>query len=104
MNELKYKYEYDEDKNNLNSWEKVQAARSSMRPTALEYIDRLTKNFYELHGDRLYGDDKSVIGGIAMFGKQPVTVVGLQKGMDTKDNIYRNFGMPQPEGYRNHCV
>jgi len=100
MNELKYKYEYDEDKNNLNSWEKVQAARSSMRPTALEYIDRLTKNFYELHGDRLYGDDKSVIGGIAMFGKQPVTVVGLQKGMDTKDNIYRNFGMPQPEGYR----
>ena len=100
MNELKYKYEYDEDKNNLNSWEKVQAARSSMRPTALEYIDRLTKNFYELHGDRMYGDDKSVIGGIAMFGKQPVTVVGLQKGMDTKDNIYRNFGMPQPEGYR----
>ena len=100
MNELKYKYEYDEDKNHLNSWEKVQAARSSMRPTALEYIDRLTKNFYELHGDRLYGDDKSVIGGIAMFGKQPVTVVGLQKGMDTKDNIYRNFGMPQPEGYR----
>ena len=96
----KYKYEYDEDKNHLNSWEKVQAARSSMRPTALEYIDRLTKNFYELHGDRLYGDDKSVIGGIAMFGKQPVTVVGLQKGMDTKDNIYRNFGMPQPEGYR----
>ena len=75
-----------------------------MRPTALEYIDRLTKNFYELHGDRLYGDDKSIIGGIAMFGKQPVTVVGLQKGMDTKDKYTEILECHNRRGIENHCV
>lgn len=84
----------------LSAWEKVQIARDNKRATTIDYINRLTKNFYELHGDRKFGDDGAVIGGIAMFGKQPVTVIGHQKGINTKDNIRRNFGMPNPEGYR----
>lgn len=87
-------------KDTLNAWEKVQIARSSTRPTALDYIGYITKDFYELHGDRAYRDDGAVVGGIAMFGKQPVTVIGQQKGANTKENILRNFGMPYPEGYR----
>lgn len=86
--------------NDLGAWDKVQIARSSTRPTSLDYINYLTKDFYELHGDRRFKDDGAVIGGVAMFGKQPVTIIGHQKGTNTKDNIYRNFGMPNPEGYR----
>lgn len=82
------------------AWDRVEIARSSDRPTALDYIYSLTKDFYELHGDRLYSDDGSVVGGIAMFGGQPVTVIGHQKGTTTKENIKRNFGMSNPEGYR----
>ena len=85
------------EKKQLSAWEKVQIARSSKRPSALDYI---TKDFYELHGDRAYRDDGAIVGGIAFFGKQPVTVIGQQKGATTKENIVRNFGMPYPEGYR----
>lgn len=88
------------DTSELNPWDRVQIARSNSRPTALDYINRLTKEFVELHGDRGFGDDGAMIGGIAMFGKLPVTVIGQQKGTSTKENILRNFGMPYPEGYR----
>ena len=88
------------EKKQLSAGEKVQIARSGKRPSALDYIGYLTKDFYELHGDRAYRDDGAVVGGIAFFGKQPVTVIGQQKGATTKENIVRNFGMPYPEGYR----
>ena len=88
------------EKKQLSAWEKVQIARSGKRPSALDYIGYRTKDFYELHGDRAYRDDGAVVGGIAFFGKQPVTVIGQQKGATTKENIVRNFGMPYPEGYR----
>ena len=93
------------EKKQLSAWEKVQIAHNltaplSKRPSALDYIGYLTKDFYELHGDRAYRDDGAVVGGIAFFGKQPVTVIGQQKGATTKENIVRNFGMPYPEGYR----
>lgn len=88
------------EKKQLSAWEKVQIARSGKRPSALDYIGYLTKDFYELHGDRAYRDDGAVVGGIAFFGKQPVTVIGQQKGATTKENIVRNFGMPYPSGYR----
>lgn len=86
--------------NEQNAWEKVKLARSTSRPSTLDYINNLTKDFFEIHGDRLFMDDNAIIGGIAMFGKQPVTVIGHQKGADTKENIKRNFGMANPEGYR----
>lgn len=85
---------------NLKPWEKVKIARLQDRPTSLDYIQRLISDFTELHGDRLYGDDSSIIGGIGLFEGMPVTVIGHQKGKDTKENIKRNFGMPHPEGYR----
>ncbi|GAF64338.1 acetyl-CoA carboxylase carboxyltransferase subunit alpha [Bacillus sp. TS-2] len=85
---------------NLKPWERVQIARHTERPTTLDYISHLFSNFIELHGDRLYGDDPAIVGGIAKFEGKPVTVIGHQRGKDTKDNIYRNFGMPHPEGYR----
>lgn len=84
----------------LEPWDRVQIARSNSRPTALDYITHLTKDFIEFHGDRNFGDDGAMVGGIAMFGKLPVTVIGQQKGTSTKENILRNFGMPYPEGYR----
>lgn len=85
---------------NLSPWEKVKIARLQERPTTLDYIERLISNFIEFHGDRLYGDDPSIVGGIGLFEGIPVTVIGHQKGKDTKENIKRNFGMPHPEGYR----
>lgn len=85
---------------NLNPWERVQIARHSKRPTTLDYIQRLFTDFLEMHGDRLYGDDKAIVGGIGKFNDQPVTIIGHQRGKDTKENIKRNFGMPHPEGYR----
>lgn len=87
-------------RNTLSAWDKVTIARSNSRPTALDYIGLLTKDFYELHGDRAFRDDGAIIGGIALFGRQPVTVIGHQKGVNTKENIVRNFGMANPEGYR----
>lgn len=84
----------------IDAWDKVRASRMSNRPTSRDYMKEMFKHFYELHGDRVYGEDGAIIGGIAMFGKQPVTVIGQQKGRNTKENIVRNFGMPSPDGYR----
>lgn len=81
-------------------WEKLTLARRSDRPTAGEYINIIFENFIELHGDRYYGDDKAVMGGVASLKGIPVTVVAIQKGKNLKENIERNFGMPKPEGYR----
>ena len=87
-------------KNHVSSWERVCLARMQGRPTSAEYIDGIFDGFIELHGDRQYGDDAAIIGGLAMFHGQPVTVIGQQKGRNTKENLERNFGMPHPEGYR----
>jgi acetyl-CoA carboxylase carboxyl transferase subunit alpha len=81
-------------------WQRVQIARHPERPHTLDYIQRLCTDFVELHGDRLFGDDAAIIGGLASFEGQTVMVIGQQKGRSTKENIARNFGMPQPEGYR----
>ena len=85
---------------NLTPWDRVQIARHPNRPTTIDYIQRLFTNFLECHGDRLFGDDEAIIGGIAKYHGLPVTVIGHQRGKDTKENIRRNFGMPHPEGYR----
>jgi acetyl-CoA carboxylase carboxyl transferase subunit alpha len=86
------------------SWDRVQLARHAKRPHALDYIQRLFTDFTELHGDRAYSDDHSVVAGMAWFGEKPddrpVLVIGQQKGRDTKQKLLRNFGMPKPEGYR----
>ncbi len=85
---------------NLTRWQRVQLARHSERPYTLDYIYLMTDDFVELHGDRLYGDDKAIIGGFAKIDGQKVMIIGHQKGRDTKSNVYRNFGMANPEGYR----
>jgi acetyl-CoA carboxylase carboxyl transferase subunit alpha len=85
---------------NLTAWDKVSIARLVERPTALDYINRIFDCFMELHGDRYYGDDYAIVGGIAEFNGVPVTVIAQQKGNNTNENIKRNFGMPNPEGYR----
>ena len=85
---------------NLKPWERVQIARHAERPTTLDYIQYLFEDFFECHGDRSFGDDQAIVGGIARYKGQPVTVVGHQRGKNTKENIRRNFGMPHPEGYR----
>jgi acetyl-CoA carboxylase carboxyl transferase subunit alpha len=82
------------------SWERVQMARHPKRPQAYDYINALITSFQELHGDRFFGDDKSIIGGMGFFEGKPVMIVGQQKGKDTKEKLLRNFGMPKPEGYR----
>ena len=82
------------------AWEKVCLARMSERPKALDYINKIFTDFVELHGDRNFGDDKSIVGGIAFLDDIPVTVIGEQKGKNIKENMDRNFGMPNPEGYR----
>ncbi|KOO46845.1 acetyl-CoA carboxylase carboxyl transferase subunit alpha [Priestia koreensis] len=84
----------------LTPWNRVQIARHPERPTTSDYISKLFTGFFECHGDRYYGDDAAIIGGIAKFHGVPVTVIGHQRGKDTKENIRRNFGMPHPEGYR----
>lgn len=86
--------------NSLEPWDRVQIARSANRLTALDYIDSIFDDFTELHGDRLYGDDGAIVGGIALLEQRPVTIIAEQKGRNTKENISRNFGMPNPEGYR----
>jgi acetyl-CoA carboxylase carboxyl transferase subunit alpha len=84
----------------LKPWQRVQLARHPRRPFTLDYIDRLMQDFVELHGDRLFADDKAIVAGLAKFEGRPVVVVGHQKGRDTKENLRRNFGMAHPEGYR----
>ena len=84
----------------LSSWQIAQVARHPQRPYTLDYINALFTDFEEMHGDRVYADDAAIVGGLARFGGQTVMVLGHQKGRDTKDKIYRNFGMPRPEGYR----
>jgi len=85
---------------NMKPWDRVQIARHPNRPTTLDYIPYLFADFFEVHGDRTFGDDEAIVGGIAKFKGLPVTVIGHQRGKDTKENIRRNFGMPHPEGYR----
>lgn len=85
---------------NLKPWDRVQIARHPNRPTTLDYISYLFEDFFECHGDRPFGDDEAIVGGIAKYKGKPVTVIGHQRGKDTKENIRRNFGMPHPEGYR----
>ncbi|MFN7250671.1 MAG: acetyl-CoA carboxylase carboxyl transferase subunit alpha [Anaerobacillus sp.] len=85
---------------NMKPWDRVQIARHSERPTTLDYISYMFTDFIELHGDRLYGDDEAIVAGIAKFHGKAVTVIGHQRGKDTKENLRRNFGMPHPEGYR----
>ncbi|MFD1851102.1 acetyl-CoA carboxylase carboxyl transferase subunit alpha [Oceanobacillus bengalensis] len=84
----------------LKPWDRVQMARHSERPTTLDYIEKLFTNFIEFHGDRAFGDDAAIVSGIAFYKDKPITVIGHQRGKDTKENIRRNFGMPHPEGYR----
>jgi acetyl-CoA carboxylase carboxyl transferase subunit alpha len=85
---------------NLTRWQTAQVARHPNRPYILDYIDRIFTDFTELHGDRLYGDDHAIVGGPARLNGEPVMVIGHQKGHDTKEKVFRNFGMPNPEGYR----
>ncbi len=84
----------------LNAWQISQVARHPQRPYALDYIQGLFSEFEELHGDRAFADDPAIVGGLARFQGEPVVVIGHQKGRDTKERQYRNFGMPRPEGYR----
>ncbi|MHB1333163.1 MAG: acetyl-CoA carboxylase carboxyltransferase subunit alpha [Sulfuriferula sp.] len=84
----------------LTPWQISQVARHPQRPYTLDYVGALFSGFEELHGDRAYGDDPAIVGGLARFNDQSVMLIGHQKGRDTKEKIYRNFGMPRPEGYR----
>ena len=82
------------------AYEEVKIARSKNRPTGFDFIRNVFSDFIELHGDRRFADDPSIVGGLAMMGKTPVTVIAIEKGKDTKNRIHRNFGSPNPEGYR----
>ena len=90
----------DEIYGNLNRWQRVQLARHPERPYSLDYVDGIVDEFVELHGDIAYADDKAIIGGIGKINERSVLFIGQQKGRNTKDNLYRNFGMMRPEGYR----
>jgi acetyl-CoA carboxylase carboxyl transferase subunit alpha len=85
---------------NLTAWQRTQIARHPKRPHTLDLVDLLLEDWVELHGDRVFGDDRAIVGGLARFDGDPVVVIGHQKGRDTRENIARNFGMPHPEGYR----
>jgi acetyl-CoA carboxylase carboxyl transferase subunit alpha len=85
---------------NLTPWQRVQLARHPHRPYTLDYLRLVFTDFHELHGDRLFAEDRAMVGGLARLGEQPVVVLGTQKGRDTKENILRNFGSAHPEGYR----
>lgn len=85
---------------NLSPWQISLLARHPQRPYTLDYISRIFTNFEELHGDRMYADDSAIVGGLARLESRPVMVIGQQKGRDTAEKVKRNFGMPQPEGYR----
>ena len=84
----------------LSSWQVVQVARHPQRPYAMDYINRIFTDFEELHGDRQFGDDKAIVGGVARLEGRPVMVIGEEKGRGVTEKVYRNFGMPKPEGYR----
>jgi acetyl-CoA carboxylase carboxyl transferase subunit alpha len=84
----------------LTPWDRVQLARHPQRPHTLDYINGLCEDFIEFHGDRRFGDDAAIVGGLAVFSGRPVVVIGHQKGSDTRENMRRSFGMPRPEGYR----
>ena len=84
----------------LTSWQTVQIARHPLRPHATDYINRVFTDFDELHGDRHFGDDKAIIGGIGRLADKPVVIIGEEKGRGVNEKVYRNFGMPKPEGYR----
>ena len=84
----------------LSPWQISQVARHPQRPYTLDYLGLIFTDFEELHGDRAFADDHAIVGGLARFNGQPVMVIGHQKGRDTKEKIFRNFGMPRPEGYR----
>jgi acetyl-CoA carboxylase carboxyl transferase subunit alpha len=84
----------------LSPWQISQVARHPQRPYTLDYVSLIFTDFEELHGDRAFADDHAMVGGLARFNGQPVMVIGHQKGRDTKEKIFRNFGMPRPEGYR----
>jgi acetyl-CoA carboxylase carboxyl transferase subunit alpha len=90
----------DLDYTKLTPWQKTQVARHPNRPYMLDYVSALFTEFVEVHGDRRYGDDPALVTGFALYKDRPVAVIGHQKGRDTKQKIYRNFGMPKPEGYR----
>ncbi|MFC1553721.1 acetyl-CoA carboxylase carboxyltransferase subunit alpha [candidate division KSB1 bacterium] len=90
----------DEVYSKLTPWQRVQLARHPERPYTLDYIKRICSSFVEMHGDRLYGDDKAIVCGMATIEDKKVMLVGQQKGKGTKNNLFRNFGMPNPEGYR----
>jgi len=85
---------------NLSRWQRTLIARHPLRPYTLDYIQILMKDFIELHGDRCFGDDRSIVGGTAWFNGKPLMVIGHHKGRNTKEKVSRNFGMPHPEGYR----
>src|SRR5580692_8270819 len=85
---------------NLTPWQRIQLARHPKRPYTLDYVNHAFSDFQELHGDRLYAEDRAMVGGFARLGQHPVVVIGTQKGRDTKENILRNFGAAHPEGYR----
>ena len=84
----------------IKAYDRLLIARMVERPTTLDYIDKIFTNFFELHGDRCYKDDKSIVGGIGLLNGNPITIIGIQKGKDLKENMERNFGSPHPEGYR----
>jgi len=98
--EQKIKQEKKEVYSSLSGWQKVQLSRHPQRPYTLYYIKEICKKFIELHGDRNFGDDKAIVGGIGQIGSQSVVIIGHQKGVTTKMRQYRNFGMANPEGYR----
>jgi acetyl-CoA carboxylase carboxyl transferase alpha subunit len=91
---------YDVPQKELNAWDRVKIARSATRPHSMDYINKIVSEFFELHGDRYFGDDPAIVGGIGMLKDIPVTVVAQQKGRLLEEKMHRNFGMPHPEGYR----
>ena len=99
LKQLIAQLEADTDEN-LTAWEQIQLSRHQDRPYTLDYITRLFSSFRPIHGDRKFGDDPALVGGMALFEGQPVMVLGQQKGRNTKDRLYRNYGMAKPEGYR----
>jgi len=91
---------HEEIYSRLTRWQRVQLARHPQRPYSLDYIERVMDDFIELHGDRVFGDDPAIVSGVGRLGPQKIILIGQQKGRDTKQKLYRNFGMPNPEGYR----
>ena len=98
--ELKIQQTKEHIYKHLTAWQKIKIARHPQRPYALDYIHAIFEDFQELHGDRCFGDDQALIGGLALFEKAPVMIVAQQKGRSLKENIKRSFGCPNPEGYR----